>query len=105
MFSNDREDPAQKAARKIDWEFFLASLTVREKSVVEGLLAGLNGSEIARKFGLTPSTIQYFKERLALKILEHFGPDILVVVRRSPKWRDNLNASKERLACKFDRRN
>jgi hypothetical protein len=105
VFSNDSEDPGQKAARKIDWEFFLASLTDREKSVIEGLVAGLNGSEIARSVRVDPSTIGYFKKRLALKILEHFGRDILIEIRRSPKWRDNLNTSRERLACKFDRRN
>src|ERR1039457_3868165 len=42
VLSLDDEDPAQKACRKIDWEFFLAGLTEREKSVVEFLLAGRN---------------------------------------------------------------
>jgi DNA-directed RNA polymerase specialized sigma24 family protein len=105
VFSNDHEDPGQIAARKMDWEFFLSNLSEREKSVVEGLLAGLNGSEIARMFRVDPSTIQYFKKRLAAKILEFMGLDILIEIERCPKWRNNLNASRERLACKFDRRN
>jgi DNA-directed RNA polymerase specialized sigma24 family protein len=61
VLSFDDEDPGQKAARKMDWEFFLTSLTEREKSVVEGLLAGLNGSEIARRLRVDPSTVRYFK--------------------------------------------
>ena len=105
VLSLDDEDPGQKAARKMDWEFFLASLSDREKSVVEGLLTGLNGSEIARMFGLDPSTIQYFKQRLGMKILEYMGPDILVEIRRRPGWKNNLNANRERLACRIDRRN
>ena len=105
MLSFDDEDPGQKAARKIDWDAFLTGLTDREKAVIEGLLAGYNSSEIARMYGLDPSTIKYFKTRLAVKILEFMGPDILIEIRRCPKWRNNLNASRERLACKYLRRN
>ena len=105
VLSFDDEDPGEKAARKIDWDAFLVGLSDREKAVIEGLLAGYNGSEIARRFGLDPSTIQYFKTRLAVKILEFMGPDILVEIRRCPGWRNNLNASRERLACKSLRRN
>jgi DNA-binding CsgD family transcriptional regulator len=105
VFSNDSEDPGQIAARKMDWEFFLASLTDREKSVVEGLLAGLNGSEIARKFKVDPSTIQYFKKRLTMKILDFMGQNILVEIERRPGWKNNLNAEREKLACRFGRRN
>jgi hypothetical protein len=62
VLSLDDEDPGQKAARKMDWEAFLTGLTEREQSVVEELLAGRSGSEIAGMFGLDPSTIQYFKK-------------------------------------------
>lgn len=105
VLSFDDEDPGQKAARKIDWEFFLGSLTDREKSVVEGLLTGLNGSEIGRALGVDPSTIQYFKKRLATKILEYFGQDILAEIKKSPKWKNNLNCNREKLACRSHRRN
>lgn len=104
VLSLDDEDPGQKAARKMDWEAFLTGLTAGEKSVVEGLLAGLNGSEIARMFGLDPSTIRYFKNRLGLKILNYMGPDILIEIRRWPGWKNDLNAARERLACRIDRR-
>jgi FixJ family two-component response regulator len=89
----------------MDWEYFLANLTDREKSVVEGLLAGLNGSEIARKFRVDPSTIRYFKKRLTMKIMDFMGLDILIEIERRPGWKDNLNAEREKLACRFDRRN
>jgi len=105
VLSLDDEDPGQKAARKIDWDAFLTQVTEREKAVIEGLLTGHNASEIAREFGVDPATIKYFKNRLAVKILEFMGPDILVEIRRCPGWRNNLNASRERLACKSLRRN
>jgi len=105
VLSFDDEDPGQKAARKMDWQSFLASLSDHEKAVVEGLLTGFNASEVGRSLGLDPSTIRYFKERLAMKILEHFGPDILVEIRKLPKWKNNLNCNREKLACKSLRRN
>jgi len=88
----------------MDWEAFLIGLTERENAVVENLLAGRNGSEIARMFGVDPSSIHQCKKRLAGKILDFMGLDILIEIRRSPKWRDNLNAERELLACKYDRR-
>ena len=104
VLSFDHEDPSQIAARKMDWEAFLTRLTQREKSVVECMLAGRTGSEIARSFGLDPSTIQYFKKRLAVKILDWMGPDILIEIRKLPGWKNNLNAERERLACRNHRR-
>ena len=105
VFSTDDEDPGQKAARKIDWAVFMASLSDREISVVEGLLMGLNGSEVGRALGIDPSSIRYFKQRLAMKILEHFGHDILAEIRRMPGWKNSLNCNREKLACRNHRRN
>jgi len=71
----------------MNWEFFLALLTDREKSFVEGMLVGLNGAEIGRSLGLNPSTIRYLRIRLTDKMLEHFWPDILVEIRKMPGWK------------------
>ena len=105
VLSTDDEGPDEKAGRKIDWEYFLSSLSEREKSVVELLLAGHKASEIARSMRLDPSTIGYFRNRLATKILEYMGPDILLDVVRRPGWKNSINCSRERLACKSLRRN
>jgi hypothetical protein len=104
VLSFDEEDPAQKAARKMDWEFFLACLTAREKAVVEYLLTGRTMSELARNLRLDRSTIQYFKNRLADKVLDYMGRDILKEIKRMPGWKNSLNANRERLACRVDRR-
>jgi hypothetical protein len=104
VLSLDDEDPGQKAARKMDWEFFLISLTGREQLVVEYLLAGRNLTELARKLGLDRSTIQLFKNRLADKILDYMGRDILVEIRKVPGWKNSLIANRERLACRVERR-
>jgi hypothetical protein len=77
VFSNDAEDPSQIAARKLDWDAFLTGLSEREKLVVENLLAGRNMSEIARVVKLDPTTIHNYRNKLAVKILDYKGPDIL----------------------------
>ena len=105
VISNDKEDPGTIAARKLDWDCFLTGLTDREKSIVELLLAGLNCSEIARSMKVDPSTVRCFKQRLAVKILDHFGPDILREIVQRPDWKIGLDCERERLACKSLRRN
>jgi hypothetical protein len=104
VLSVDAEDPSQIAARKMDWESFLIGLTTREKTVIEYLLAGKNISQAAVMFKVSPSTMQQCKNCLAIRILDYMGPDILQEIRRLPGWKNNLNANRERLACKGDRR-
>ena len=104
VFSNDSEDPSQIAARKMDWDSFLAGLTEREQSVIEYLIAGKNMSELAVVLRLDPSSIHQCKNRLGSKILDFMGSDILIEIRKVPSWRNNLHANYEKLACKSDRR-
>lgn len=104
VISNTHEDPGTVAARKIDWEFFLTRLTDREKAVVEGLLTGLNGSEIGRALGIDSSTIRYFRQRLAVKILEFMGGEILRDILVKPGWKIGLECEREQQACRADRR-
>jgi hypothetical protein len=104
VLSNDHEDPAEKAARRLDWDEFLGSLTERERMLVESMLAGKNRTEAAQSIGVSTWTITHDKMDLAKKILEFMGADILVTIARIPGWKNNLNAERELLACKFDRR-
>jgi hypothetical protein len=53
---------------------------------------------------LNNSTLLYHKERLALKIHDFMGSDILIQIRRKPNWKDSLDASRERLACREELR-
>jgi len=105
VLSIDKEDPAQKAARKMDWDEFLGSLTEREQLLVKCMLDGENRTQAARSIGVSTWTITHDKTRLAEKIVEFMGADILVTIARIPGWKNNLNANRERLACKGDRRN
>ena len=104
VLSCDAEDPSVAVARKLDWQAFLADLPANERAVVEFLVEGASGSAIARKLKTTDSKIQTIKHRLAKAIVAFMGADILIEVRRSPKWKDCIMASRERLPCRAERR-
>jgi len=103
VFSNDHEDPATQAARKLDWELFVTTLNDRAKALVEKLVEGGSLSDVARSLSVSASTIQLTKNQLKARLIEFFGVDILAEVLRQPQWRDNLLANREQLACRTER--
>jgi hypothetical protein len=44
------------------------------------------------------------KRKLALKIQEFMGSDILIQIRRKPNWQDSLDTTREKLVCREERR-
>jgi DNA-binding NarL/FixJ family response regulator len=105
VLASDQEDPATIAGRNLDWQTLQSRLTAREKAVVTYVLEGKTVSDVAWALRVSRSAMQQCKERLVHLIREFMGVDILVEVLRLPGWKDNLNASRERLACRFERRN
>jgi hypothetical protein len=103
VLSTDADDPSLVAARRMDWEEFCSDLPPRELAVVEFLVEGKSGSAIARKLRVKDSKIQAIKRHLAKAIVEFMGPEILQEIQRWPAWKNSINASRERLACKYER--
>ena len=103
VLSNDQEDPGTKAARKMDWESFCAGLPERERVAVVLVAEGKSLRDAARLLGVSNSTMQGSKRRLGVKILDFMGADIMVEVRRRPQWRNSLEATRERQACRGQR--
>src|ERR1039457_635847 len=89
VLSRDEEDPATKAARKMDWSEFASALTERERAAINCLVEGRSLRDVAKSFRVCDSTMQGDKRKLAVKILDFFGPDILVQVRKLPRWKDD----------------
>ena len=102
--SNDQEDPSMQVARKMDWDTFMTGLNKMERLVVEFLGAGKTLRAAARKVGVCDSTMQSYRRKLAVKLLEFMGADILQDIVRLPGWKDGLNADRELLACRLERR-
>ncbi len=103
VLSNDQEDPGTKAARKMDWESLLNTLSLRDQAIIQFMIEGKSGTAMARKLKVCPSTISNRKKDLAVKIQDFMGYKILVDIQRQPKWRNDLAANRERLACKHQR--
>lgn len=103
VLSRDKEDPSIQAARKMDWETFMAGLSARDQAVIEGLIKDKFGSAMARKLGVCSSTIQHRNRSLAKAIVAFIGDDILIEVRRLPRWKDSLDATRERQAVRYER--
>jgi DNA-binding NarL/FixJ family response regulator len=105
VLASDQEDPTTIAGRNLDWQSLLTRLSAREKAMVTYLLEGKTVSDVAWALRVSRSAMQQCKERLVHLIREFMGRDILVEVLRVPGWKNSLNASRERLACRFERRN
>ena len=105
VLSQDQEDPAMIAARNLDWQSLMARLTEQEKAIVTFVLEGRTVSDVALVFQVSRSAMQDTKNRLVQLIQEFMGVDILVEVRRVPGWRNDMNTNRERLACRYERRN
>jgi hypothetical protein len=78
-------------------------LSERDQQVIECLIEGIPLSRLARKRGCCNSTLIQRKQSLAKAIAEYMGLSILVDIQRQPRWKDSLNASKERLAVRYER--
>jgi hypothetical protein len=103
VLASDQEDPGTKAARKMDWSEFASALTERERAAINCLVEGRSLRNAAKRFRVCDSTMQGDKRKQAVKIQEFFGPDILVQVRKLPRWKDDLMTSREKLTCKHER--
>jgi hypothetical protein len=103
VLSCDQEDPSTRAARKMDWEDFMAGLSLKDQAIVLLMIEGKSVSGMARKLKVSYWTVRNCKKNLGLKILEHMGDSILLDIQRSPRWKYDLAAVKEKVACKYDR--
>jgi len=104
VISNDREDPATVAARKMDWDRFLDQLSRVERIVVEFLSAGKTLREAGRKVGVSDGTMQAYRKKIAAKALEFMGADVLRDLGHLPSWRIDLECEHQAQACRNDRR-
>jgi hypothetical protein len=103
VLADEQEDPATKATRKMDWEAFISKLSDQDRAIIQCLVEGDPLAGLARKRRVNYATLIYHTRRLARSILEFMGYDILAQVQHKPGWRDNITASRERSAVRYDR--
>ena len=104
VLADRQEDPGTRAARKMDWQEFVAALPERERVAIEFMAEGKTLREAAHVLRVSDSAMQSSKRNLAVKILEFMGAGILVEIQRWPQWKQNLETIRARMACREERR-
>jgi hypothetical protein len=98
------DDPAITAARRLDWTSVIQSLDRTAKAILAALVEGREPTLLVRRLKRSRSTLHYDKLRLGRLIRERLGHDILVQAQSRPGWTSTVEAVRERLACRAERR-
>jgi hypothetical protein len=100
----DADDPATTAARRMDWATVMESLDQTAKAILAALAEGRELTLLVKLLKRSRSTLQSDKGRLGQVIREQLGEDILAAVQSRPAWTSAIDAVRERLACRAERR-
>jgi hypothetical protein len=97
------EDPSVEAGRRLDWQALVQKLDHVGNAILRALAEGSELTRLVAPLKLSRSTLQARKNQLAKLIRECLGEDILCQVQECPSWRNGLEATRERLACRWAR--
>jgi len=97
-YQGQEPDPAEEAARNLDWELFLASHPPRHRIAILVLVEGGTMREAGKRCGLKDSAALNLKRRIATDLIAFFGED---VIRRlldgvRPGWESDLRTVRDR---------
>ncbi len=95
----DREsDPAEEAARNLDWEAFLASHPPRHRTAILVLARGGTMREAGKHCGIGDSAALLLKRRIAADLIGFFGEEVIrrLLDGARPGWESDLRMSRER---------
>jgi hypothetical protein len=100
-YQGQEPDPAEEAARNLDWQAFLDSHPPRHRTAILVLVEGGTMREAGKRCGLKDSAALCLKRRIAADLIAFFGED---VIRRlldgvKPCWESDLRSARERHAC------
>ena len=91
-------DPAEEAARNLDWEAFLASHPERHRIAIGVLVDGGTMRQAGKLCGLKDSAAALLKNRIAADLIAFFGEDVIGRLMHGiqPGWESDLRTSRER---------
>jgi hypothetical protein len=97
-YQGQEPDPAEEAARNLDWEMFLASHPPCHRTAILVLVEGGTMREAGKRCGLKDSAALNLKRRIAADLIEFFGEE---VIRRlldgvRPGWESDLRTVRDR---------
>lgn len=100
---SEAPDPALAGARNLDWRALLSTLDAKSRAILHGLAQETPLQEVATACRVSRTSVQTQKERLARAVRLFLGEDLLAQAQAAPRWRDNLTAARERVACRLER--
>jgi DNA-binding CsgD family transcriptional regulator len=104
LLAGQSEDPARAAAREIDWSELLQRLDDREIDILLLTAEGGRLNKLARKFGVSQARVCQLRRELGARIHDLWGVSALQDATRESSWqRNNVRATRERLACRRER--
>ena len=98
------DDPATVAGRRLDWAGVTVTLDRHGKAILVALAEGRELTLLVKPLRRSRTSLQNDKVRLGHLIREHLGGDILAEIQSRPGWTCGLDAVRERLACRAERR-
>jgi DNA-directed RNA polymerase specialized sigma24 family protein len=100
-FDGQESDPAEDAARNLDWESFLAAHPPRHRIAILVLVEGGTMREAGKRCGLKDSAALSLKRRIGQDLVEFFGEDVIrrLLDGTRPGWESDLRMSRERHLC------
>ncbi|MEQ2010103.1 MAG: hypothetical protein ABMA26_25245 [Limisphaerales bacterium] len=104
VLASDAEDPSETAARNLDWQALVATLDERALAVLHCMADEVRLQEVATRHGVCRTTVQSWRNELTELVRSFMGEDVLRLIQRTPRWRENLFALREQMACRLDRR-
>ena len=104
VLSVENSDPSVEAARNIDWTLFLQRQNSTAKAIIICLVEGRQLKTLTRKLNINQATIQNETAQLARRLLAFMGVDVVADSTRPPRWKNNLHAINEQLACREERK-
>jgi hypothetical protein len=98
------DDPATIAARSLDWKTVINSLDRTARAILVALAECRELTLLVRPLKRSRSALHYDKVRLGRVIQDHLGQDILRQVQTKSAWTNTMDAAREKLACRAERR-
>jgi hypothetical protein len=101
-YQGQEPDPAEEAARNLDWESFLAAHPPRHRTAIQVLVEGGTMGEAGRRCGIKDSAAANLKRKIAADLIEFFGEDVIrrLIDGYRPGWESDLRQSRERHLCR-----
>jgi hypothetical protein len=100
LLADEADDPAEAACRNLDWGQFLEGLDGLSRRMIVAFARGETMRGLKEEAGLSDSGMSGRKRRLIGEMKEALGPDCLADAGREPAWRADVEAQREKDACR-----